>query len=185
MKVMKVKVRVMTQKRISEGLEFEDLKGLVSNSIMIDQHKPKIGDVEDTVVVAFSVTYEDPARDLSAFIETGSLEHLDVEVAGSPDQEGRWFVFVEFQRDHDLFEKISNMLNSVDQITSREGDGWFYTAYKVDGEIAFNEKNFRRDIIDSRYEYRKKYIRGEVEEKPDDLEESWLRRIREMQKLNA
>jgi hypothetical protein len=182
---MKTTKRAKTQKRISEGLEFEDLKGLVKNTIMIDQHKPKIGDDEDTVVVAFDVTYEDPAKDLSNFIETGALEHLDVEVSGAPDQDGTWKVFVEFLRDNDLFEKIQAMLNSVDQITSREGDGWSYTAYGVDGEQKFNAKNFRRDIIDSRYEYRKKFIRGEKDEPVDELEESWLRRIRELQKLNA
>lgn len=173
------------QKKISEGLEFEDLKGLVSSTIMIDMHKPKIGDLEDTVVVAFDVTYEDPAKDLSNFIETGALEHLDVEVSSSPDQDGTWKVFVEFMRDNDLFEKIQAMLNSVDQITSREDGGWSYQAYKVDGEQKFNAKNFRRDIIDSRYEYRKKYIKGEKDKPMDDLEESWLRRLKEMQKLNA
>jgi hypothetical protein len=100
----------MTQKRISEGLSFEDLKGLINDNIMIDLHKPKIGSVEDTVVVAFDVTYEDPAKDLSQFIETGALEHLDVEVSASPDVDGTWKVFVEFMRDNDLFEKIAAMV---------------------------------------------------------------------------
>lgn len=173
------------KRTISEGLGFEDLKGLISNAIMIDLHKPKIGDEEDTVVVAFDVTYEEPARDLSAFIETGALEHLDVEVSGAPDQDGTWKVFVEFQRDRDLFEKISAMLNSVDQITSRDDADWVYTAYKVKEKTPFNEENFRRDICSSRYEYRKKYIRKEPEQPADEIEESWLRRIREMQQLNA
>lgn len=183
--VMKNKMKRKHQKKIFEGLEYEDLKGLVSNTVMIDMHKPKIGDVEDTVVVAFDVTYENPAKDLSNFIETGALEHLDVEVASAPDQDGTWKVFVEFQRDHNLYEKVAAMLNSVDQITSREDGQWMYNAFKVKGEQEFNEENFRRDIIDSRYEYRKKYVRGEPDEPVDELEESWLRRIREMQKLNA
>lgn len=173
-------------KKITEGLQYEDLKGLVDSMIMIDLHKPKIGDEEDTVVVAFDVTYEDPARDLSAFIETGALEHLDVEVSGAPDQDGSWKVFVEFQRDHQLFEKIVSMLNSVDQITSREGN-WSYRAYGVKKERRFNEENFRQDIVDSKYEYRKKYLQKQPEEElpTDELEESWLRRLRELQKLNA
>lgn len=175
----------MTRKRISEGLKFEDLKGLVDSMIVIDLYKPKIGDVEDTVVVAFNVTYEDPAKDLADFIETSTVEHLDVEVAGAPDANGVWKVFVEFQRDHNLFEKIQEMLNNVDQITSRDEGQWMYRAFRVKKEVEFNEQNFRRDIVDSRYEYRKKFLRNEEPEQPDELEESWLRRLRELQKLNA
>lgn len=184
---MKTHKKAKTQKKISEGLEYEDLKGLVADNFMIDLHKPKIGDEEDTVVVAFDVTYEDPAKDLSNFIETGALEHLDVEVSGAPDQDGTWKVFVEFQRDHNLFEKIEAMLNSIDQITSSNDGHWTYRAFNVKDEVEFNEENFRRDITDSRYEYRKKYKSdGQVEDEPmDELEESWLRRVREMQKLNA
>ena len=173
-----------TQKRISEGLEFEDLKGLIDNTIMIDLHKPKIGDEEDTVVVAFDVTYQDPARDLSQFIETGALDHLDVEVGAAPDEDGTWKVFVEFMRDYDLFEKIDAMLNSVEQITSQDGDPWMYRAYNVKKPVEWNEQNFKRDIIDSRYEYRKKYVLDKPAEKaPDALEESWLKKIRKYQKL--
>jgi hypothetical protein len=174
-----------TQKTISEGLDFEDLKGLVDNMVVIDLYKPKIGDVEDTVVVAFNVTYEDPAKDLADFIETSTVEHLDVEVASAPDANGVWKVFVEFQRDHNLFEKVQEMLNNVDQITSRDDGQWMYRAFRVKKEVEFNEQNFRRDVVDSRYEYRKKFLRNEEPEQPDELEESWLRRLRELQKLNA
>lgn len=181
MHVMMTKNRkqTKTQKRISEGLEFGDLKGLIDSTIMIDLHKPKIGDVEDTVVVAFDVTYEEPARDLSQFIETGALDHLDVEVSGSPDQDGTWKVFVEFLRDHDLFDKINAMIEGVEQITSREGDPWTYRAFNVKKPVEFNRENFKRDVIDSRYEYRKKYLSKKTKEKPaDPLEESWMRKIR-------
>lgn len=173
------------QKTISEGLKFEDLKGLVDGMIVIDLYKPKIGDVEDTVVVAFNVTYEEPAKDLADFIETSTVEHLDVEVSSAPDANGVWKVFVEFQRDHNLFEKIQEMLNNVDQITSRDNGTWTYRAFRVKKEVEFNEKNFKRDVIDSRYEYRKKFLRNEKSEQPDELEESWLQKIKELQNLNA
>lgn len=184
--MMMKKNKTPTQKKITEGLEYEDLKGLVDNNVMIDLYKPKIGSEEDTVVVAFDVIYEDPARDLSQFIETGALEHLDVEVSAAPDQDGTWKVFVEFMRDHDLYEKIEAMLNSVDQIISKETDGWTYRAFNAKGNQEFNEENFKRDVIDSRYEYRKKYSTKPTQEAPvDELEESWMRKIRKYQKLNA
>jgi hypothetical protein len=171
------------QKRITEGLEFEDLKGLVNDNIMIDLHKPKIGSEEDTVVVAFDVTYENPAMDLSQFIESGALEHLDVEVSSSPDQDGTWKVFVEFMRDHELYDKVKALLDSVDQITNRGGQ-WTYRAFNVKKPVDFNSENFHRDITDSRYEYRKKYLRKTKKDKPSDaLEESWLNKIRKYQQL--
>jgi hypothetical protein len=176
-----------SKRTIKEGLSFEDLKGLVGNNITIDLHKPKISSEEDTVVMAFSVKYEEPANDLSIFIETGDLEHLDVEVAPAPDEDGNWMVFVEFQRDFHLFEKVASMLHSVDQITSREDGEWTYRAFNVKKEMEFNKENFERDIVDSRYEYRKKYLSNDTqEEQPKDaLEESWLRKIRKFQQLNA
>lgn len=165
-------------KNLNEGLAYEDLKGLVDNTISIDQYKPKIGEDEDTVVVAFKVTYEDPAKDLSNFIETGDLEHLDVEASTVPETDGSYRVFVEFLRDFKLFDKLQAMLHSIDQITSREDGLWAYRAYNIKTEIEFTEENFKRDIIDSRVEYRKKYD----ETAPDALEESWLRRIEKYRK---
>jgi hypothetical protein len=177
----------MTPKRISEGLAYEDLKGLIDANIMIDLHKPKIGSVEDTVVVAFDVTYEDPAKDLSQFIETGALEHLDVEVSSSPDTDGSWKVFVEFMRDFDLCDKITELLTSVDQITSGGNDNdtkWTYRAFNVKTPVEFNAENFKRDVIDSRYEYRKKYIRDQTDDQtqptPTPLEEKWQNRITQL-----
>ena len=177
----------ISKRIINEGLGFEELKGLVGNNIMIDLHKPKISSEEDTVVVTFTVKYEDPAKDLGIFIETGELELLDVETATAPDKDGNWLVFVEFVRDLHLFEKVAAMLHSIDQITSRDDCEWTYRAYNVKKEVKFNKENFKRDIIDSRYEYRKKYLsKQDKKDTPTDaLEESWLRKIRKYQKLNA
>jgi hypothetical protein len=172
------------QKKISEGLEYEDLKGLINDNVMIDLHKPKIGDEADTVVVAFDVTYEDPAKDLSQFIETGALEHLDVEVGAAPDQDGTWKVFVEFMRDHTLFDKVQAMLNSVDLITSKDGDPWTYRAFNVKKPVEFTKENFNRDIINSRYEYRSTYgPNAKATPQDDKLEENWRRRLGKHQQL--
>lgn len=139
---------------LNEGLAYEDLKGLVGSEISIDQYKPKIGEDEDTVVVAFTVTYEDPAKDLSNFIESGDLAHLDVDISSAPEPDGSYKVFIEFQRDLELFDKINDMVMAIDQITSKE-EQWTYTAFKVKGAVELTKENFKRDIIDSKVEYRK------------------------------
>jgi hypothetical protein len=165
--------------KLTEGLAFEDLRGLISNKISIDQYKPKIGAEEETVVLAFTVTYEEPAEDLANFIETGHLEHLDVDTSGAPETDGSYRVFVEFQRDHDLYEKIEQLLASIDQITSKEEDNWEYIAFGNGGKSKpVNHDNIRADISNSKSEYRMKYSdpgdadSDEVVATPDEVEES-------------
>jgi hypothetical protein len=166
-----------TNNRLLEGLGHNDLKGLINDNVLIDLHKPKIGDEADTVVVAFQVTYEEPAKDLSQFIETGALEHLDVEVSTAPAQDGSWRVFVEFVRDHKLFDKVAALLHSVSLVTNKDDHPWTYRAFNVKKSVIFNEANFDRDIIDSRYEYRKMHSNKDAQEEPNNqLEES--RKIR-------
>jgi len=165
--------------KINEGLEFGDLKGLIDNNIMIDMYRPKIGNDKDTVVIALNVTYEAPAKDLTQFIETGDLDHLDVESAPAPDEDGSWKVFIEFLRDRNLFEKVQKLLTNIEQLTGHNGGSWTYVSLMSKKPRIFNKENFKRDVITSKYEYSKTYNA----KKSNNLEEHWLTQIREYQKL--
>lgn len=161
----------MIQTTIFEGLTHEEMQGLVNNVISIDQYKPKIGENADTVVVALTVQYEKPAQDLSNFIETGVNEHLDVEASPAPNEDGEYKVFVEFERNGDLFEKISGMLEHINKITSDTGE-WEYTGYKLDDARAFDQERFTRDIITDPEMYRGKFEKTagqEIAERMDFL----------------
>jgi len=144
-------------KKIVEGLEYGDMKGLISNEISIDKYKPKIGSEEDTVVVTFTITYEEPAKAFSNFIESSDLEHLDVDVSSAANENGSFYVFVEFSRDFHLFGKINKMLQAIWHIVDKEGE-WTYTAFKVPSSAKFTKENFDRDIINSAVEYRMKVL---------------------------
>ena len=146
----------MTQTTIFEGLTHEEMQGLVNSVISIDQYKPKIGENSDTVVVALTVQYEKPAKDLSNFIETGVNEHLDVEASPAPNEDGEYKVFVEFDRNEKLFQNIEGMLSHVTKITSDSGD-WEYTGYKLDEPRSFDQERFSRDIITDPQVYREKF----------------------------
>jgi|TARA_B110000908_G_scaffold102116_1_gene120353 hypothetical protein len=146
----------MTQTTIFEGLTHEEMQGLVNSVISIDQYKPKIGENSDTVVVALTVQYEKPARDLSNFIETGVNEHLDVEASPAPNEDGEYKVFVEFDRNEKLFQNIEGMLSHITKITSDNGD-WEYTGYKLDDPRSFDQERFARDIITDPQLYREKF----------------------------
>ena len=65
---------------IVESLKENDLRGLVSPSITIDQYKSKLGKDEKIIVAGFRVKDQDPAKDLSQFIESSLNDDiLDVE----------------------------------------------------------------------------------------------------------
>ena len=134
------------------------MKGLVQSFITIDKYKPKIGDEEDTVVVTFTVTYEKPALDLVDFIQSGHVDHLDVEASVSPEPNGKFKVFVEFQREPGMFEKVNGLLTDINQIVSKDLQ-WEYVAFK-NGDVKkpFNRENFEEDIIDNKVKYRMMYL---------------------------
>ena len=145
----------MKNSKITEGLEFEDLRGLIDSEISVDQYKPKVGEEADTVVVAFFVTYEEPAKDLSNFIETSNVEHLDVEVSTSPDESGRYMVFVEFSRDYKLFDKLESLLHDINQITSKDRNEWEMVPIRNKGKsVVFSRESFEKHVVTSAPKYK-------------------------------
>lgn len=150
--------------KIFEGLEQEELKGLVFNVISVDQYKPKIGKDAETVVVAFTVKYEEPATDLSNFIQSSYIELLDVEASTVPNEEGFYKVFVEFDRTPNLYKKISQLLHDINNITSNTGGEWKYVAYKMEAPKPFTKDNLEKDVIFTSQEYDEKYKKKSAED---------------------
>lgn len=154
----------MTKSNITEGLTNDEMKGLVLSIISIDQFEPKVGSEEETVVVAFSVNNnEQAAKDLSNFLETGTVELLDVDVSPAPDEKSHYKVFVEFSRNDELYEKTAAMLTDIDKLIGRTTD-WQYTAYKLPEPRTFDQERFERDITTSPEEYTAKYKKTEADE---------------------
>lgn len=154
---------------ISEGLRPQNLKGLIDSVVSIDQYKPKISTEAEVVVVAFSVVNERATSDLNNFIQTGAIEHLDVEPSPGPDDTGAYRVFVEFKRDKDLFKKIKALLDDITKITSDEGD-WEFTAYKINEPRKFDEERFKRDIKTTPEEYNSKFHPSDAEKIKERME---------------
>lgn len=144
-------------KTISEGLSNGNLNGLIDTTISIDQYKPKIGTDADTVVVALTTKYDKPADDLSNFISTSAIEHLDVESSSVPNQDGSYKVFVEFARTPNVYNKIISLLDDINNITEYKTNDWKFVTYKVDEEIELNESNLEKYIISTAEEYDEKY----------------------------
>ena len=135
---------------------------LVNGTISIDQYKPKIGEANETVVVAFEVSQEGAASDLSNLIETDVVESLDVDVSQGPNNNGNYMVFVEFQRNKKLHASIAEMMKIVANVTTVTE--WQFEYYKGDGAVDLNEDNLKSSVLDNQQEYVLKYSQPKNED---------------------
>ena len=74
--------------KLKEGMRENDLDDLVLPLITIDEYVSKIGDDKEVIVVGFFVEDEDPANDLSRFIDRSVTNILDTDVSPVPNEEG-------------------------------------------------------------------------------------------------
>ena len=99
------------------GLQRNDLDYLIMPMLDIDTYESKIDNAK-AVVVAFYVMEHDPAKDLERFIEKSNIEILDAETSPAPTEDGYYVVFVELDRDDELPEKITDIIEQVDNLTN-------------------------------------------------------------------
>ena len=143
-------------------VKYGEMVNLVNATISIDQYKPKIGEANETVVVAFEVSQEGAASDLSNLIETDVVESLDVDVSQGPNNNGNYMVFVEFQRNKKLHTSIAEMMKIVANVTTITE--WQFEYYKGDGAVDLNEDNLKSSVLDNQQEYVLKYSQPKNED---------------------
>ena len=136
-------------------VKYGEMVNLVNSTISIDQYKPKIGEANETVVVAFEVQQELAAKDLSNLIETDIVESLDVDISQGPNNNGNYLVFVEFARDNKLHNRIMEIMKCVSNVT--EITEWQYEYYKGTGAVDLNEDNLKETVLDNQEQYVLKY----------------------------
>ena len=114
--------------RITEGLRPGDLNHMVLPLISVDEFNSKIDD-RTVIVVAFYSFEEDPAHDLSNFIERSPQNVLDTDVSPAPTREGYYVTFVEIQRDQKFISKLLKILEEVNNLTDVKQ--WQFTSQKL------------------------------------------------------
>jgi hypothetical protein len=113
---------------LNEGLRKGDLDGMILPMISIDEFDSKI-DNESVVVVAFFCQEEDPAHDLSNFIERSPINVLDTEVSPAPNKEGYYLTFVEMKRNKLFAEYLIKLIDEINNLT--DVHEWQFTSYKL------------------------------------------------------
>lgn len=99
------------------SLKSEDLKHCVLPFISIDEFMPKLGTVEEVIVLAFYLFEREPADDLNTFIQRGVFDIIDSDVSPNPDENGHYVVFVEFERVANFFTTLNRFLIDVEKLT--------------------------------------------------------------------
>lgn len=98
------------------ALQEGDLKNTILKKLSLDEFTPKTGDEKDVGVLGFSVQQSYPGDDLYKFISNSPVESRDVEVSPNPNEEGYYMVFVEFDRDENMLDKINSIVSEVKNV---------------------------------------------------------------------
>ena len=159
-------------------VKFGEMENLVTPVISIDQYVPKIGEPNETVVVAYEVAYEQPARDLSNLIETDVIESLDVDISQGPNADGKYMVFVEFERNKELYDNIVGITKIVSNVSGITD--WEFSYYKGDGPIELNDENLRSMVLDNPEQYVLQYSTVEPEPEAEEPAVESLQRMKHL-----
>lgn len=156
------------KKSLSESLYENDLQWLVSDTIMMDMHKTKLGSDSEYLVVAIPVNDKKPATDLAQFLESSVYDFLDIEVSPGMDGIGRYLVYVELERNPELFDTIKGILEDVSRLSGIKD--WKFKTMNMREDVDFDEENFVSRIIVTPEEYLR--IHPEVNDEEQDAEET-------------
>ena len=125
--------------KIDEGLRPGDLEHLILSNVSVDEFEPKSGQPDNVVVVGFYAEDQEPANDLASFIERGSHDILDTEVSPAPDEEGRYLIFVEMNRDESMFDNTTKILKDIGKLT--KVDEWEIKFHGSDNTIRIKKES--------------------------------------------
>lgn len=112
-----MKLYSLIKNKIDEGLRPSDLEHLILDKVSIDEFESKSGESNEILVMGLYAKDEEPARDLSRFIERGYIDVVDTEVSPGPDEDGNYMVFVEIDKNKDTMKKVSEILHDIKSIT--------------------------------------------------------------------
>jgi len=153
-------------KTLKEHLSEDDLKWLVDDNVLIDMHKTKLGADKDYLVLSIAVNDRTPAHDLARFIENGVHKFKDVEVSPATDSKGRYLVYVEMERNPELYKSIAGVLNDSNKLSGI--DEWKFKTLGLSDYIPFDEESFKQYVITDPVLYDQRHPQvEEPEEQPE------------------
>lgn len=139
-----------------------ELKHMIVPLISIDEFSAKTGTNEEIVVVAFYLKEEMAAYDLDDFIDKGVTQILDSEVSPNPDLDGLWLVFVELRRRSNFWNKLSALVEDIENLTGEQQ--WKVQVYGEKQLYKLTDDRIKEMIPLDEDEYRSQRTKPELTE---------------------
>jgi hypothetical protein len=114
-------------KTLTEGLDYQDMKGQVEPKITVDEYSAKMGRDEDIVTVTFVVNNSLAASDLVSWLELGYDFVLDATTSTGEVKKGKYLVFMELKRRSSCVKQILQVLSDMTTITAIPLEEWTIT----------------------------------------------------------
>ncbi len=130
--------------KLKEGMREGDLDDLVLPLLSIDEYVSKIADDKEVIVVGFFVEDEDPANDLSRFIDRSVTDILDTDVSPAPNEEGYFLVFLEAKRDEKFVKMLLQVLDEISNLVNI--DKWTFKVHKDKTIHDLNRKSLEAKV---------------------------------------
>ena len=127
-----------------EGLQYQDLDGMVKPTIHVDEFASKMGDDADIMVVSFYVRDKQAARDLMSWFEKGYDFVLDADRSPGEIKPNRYLVYIEMRRRSTAPQNIQHLLSDLTTLCEHQGSDWQVT-YRGQ-EFPWSEEEFARRV---------------------------------------
>jgi len=140
--------------KLFEGFDHKDLENQVMPTISVDEYSAKMGSDDEIVTLAFTVKGELASNDLVSWFERGYSWVLDAQVSEGEITFGKYLVFVELDRRSKVPERIVELVEDLQTLTSIPRKDWTVTVDDEDYDC--DEEQLRQVIILSPHLYRQK-----------------------------
>jgi hypothetical protein len=128
-----------------------EMQNHISELISIDSFQAKLGNDEDVTVVKFQTDNKQVAEDLVHYVETGCKFVLDADNSPSKNQEGRYDIFVEIERNDILPQRIMELVRDIEKVSGMIP--WRFTFHKKDSQYSLSEENLATIVPTSASQY--------------------------------
>jgi hypothetical protein len=110
--------------KLSEGLDYHDLEGMVEPIISVDEYAAHMGPDDQIVTLAFIIKSETAGNDLADWFERGYDWVLDAQVSEGELSPGKYLVFVEMNRRSSVPERIIELFDDLKTLTNISTKDW-------------------------------------------------------------
>lgn len=164
---------------LMENLMHNDLDGLLLPLVSVDRFVPKTGDSKDVAVVVFYAISKESAQDLSDFLKFSAVGDIkDVDISPNPDPESRYLVFVEMDRNKELYGYIRDLCDDVNRLGNVQE--WKLQPYLTDDEFPLDSEEWEqyvparpRDYI-SREDYEEQQAQKRKQQREQNVREFFV-----------